>query len=125
MAHRTLSETLDLVSVEKTSASTGHGQGRVFRALADVVRELGNRPLDASDVGAFKAASDEALNEELARRSERVGELQKTASTVGDAARVLAEGVRLAGVQDRISRREKVAKAIRARQALILLRESR
>lgn len=126
MPTRTLAEEIDdiLSSTRDSrpkvaSAPTGTmSRGELLHSFANVLRAVGNRPVTLDDFHAVKSAS---VPELTARRAELVTKLASHTEPLHQ----LADAVRIAGIDDDLERRTKIAKAIVARRALSLLQGSR
>ncbi len=118
MATPTLAEAIHDVMSGKghtpklASDQTSHGN--LLRAFASTVRAIGDAPITLHDFHAVKSASVETL---LNKRAQLVEQLSSHTNPL----RQIADAVRVAGIDDTLERRQKIAKAILAKRALTIL----
>lgn len=120
MATPTLAEAITEVMADtkgqqpKTASARPSSQGDLLRAFASTVRAMGESPVTLGDFHAVKSANVQEL---LTKRAALVDGLDRHTNPL----RQMADVVRVAGIDDIIERRQKVAQAVVAKRALTIL----
>lgn len=120
MATPTLAEAISEVMAStkgqtpKTASARPSSQGDLLRAFASTVRAIGEAPVTLADFHAVKSANVQELR---TKRASLVDGLERHTNPI----RQMADAVRVAGIDDIISHRQKIAKAITAQRALTIL----